>query len=46
VKPATPYPNPNDPYSGNWEHDAGRVCFDRTIDPTLYPKPEPAPVVR
>jgi type III secretory pathway component EscS len=21
----------------NWQHDAGRVCFDRTIDPELYP---------
>lgn len=22
---------------GNWAHDAGRVCFERTIDPDLYP---------
>lgn len=21
----------------NWQHDAGEVCFDRTIDPELYP---------
>jgi hypothetical protein len=21
----------------NWKHDAGRVCFNRTIDPALYP---------
>jgi type II secretory pathway pseudopilin PulG len=21
----------------NWEHEAGRTCFDRTIDPDLYP---------
>ena len=21
----------------NWQHGVGRVCFDRTIDPTLYP---------
>jgi type III secretory pathway component EscS len=21
----------------NWQHGAGRVCFDRTIDPALYP---------
>lgn len=21
----------------NWKHGAGEVCFDRTIDPTLYP---------
>lgn len=24
-------------YDGNWRHDAGRVCFMRTIDPDLYP---------
>jgi len=29
-----------------WWHDAGRVCFERTIDPDLYPpldgtKPKP-----
>jgi len=21
----------------NWQHDAGRVCFERTIDPAFYP---------
>jgi len=21
----------------NWQHDAGKVCFDRSIDPELYP---------
>lgn len=26
----------------NWKHDAGRVCFERTIDPTLYPAIPPA----
>mgnify|MGYP001579580366 CR=1 FL=1 len=26
-----------DSYSQNWEHAAGRTCFERTIDPTLYP---------
>ncbi len=25
------------PFGENWNHDAGRVCFDRTIDPTMYP---------
>jgi len=25
---------------GSWQHDAGRFCFDRIIDPELYPKPE------
>ncbi len=32
----------------NWQHGEGRVCFDRTIDQTLYPvnpqKPGSAPV--
>ncbi len=23
--------------SSNWKHDKGTVCFDRTIDPSLYP---------
>jgi len=25
----------------NWQHEAGRVCFDRTIDPGLYPPISP-----
>lgn len=29
-----PYKNPT---NENWQHSAGRVCFDRTIDPELYP---------
>jgi cytochrome c biogenesis factor len=32
---------PADPYGkgtvDNWSHGAGRVCFERTIDPELYP---------
>jgi hypothetical protein len=24
-------------YYGNWEHGVGRTCFERTIDPDLYP---------
>ncbi len=33
------YPTPAYPYdmNSNWAHDVGRVCFDRTIDPKLYP---------
>ncbi len=31
--PAYPY----DGYSQNWNHSAGRVCFERTIDKELYP---------
>lgn len=26
-----------DGYSQNWDHKAGRVCFERTIDKELYP---------
>ena len=25
-----------DTYNQNWTHDAGRVCFQRDIDPELY----------
>lgn len=38
-------PMPAKPYgidggiSQNWEHSAGRVCFDRTIDPDFYKLP-------
>jgi len=28
---------PGDPYAADWGHDAGAVCFERTIDPQLYP---------
>lgn len=36
VRPAVP--STRDPYAQNWDHPAGRSCFDRTIDPDLYPK--------
>ncbi len=26
-----------DAYGQNWNHAAGRTCFDRTIDPDMYP---------
>ncbi len=28
---------PGDLYSQNWNHSSGRICFDRAIDPQLYP---------
>lgn len=34
-----------DPYSQNWNHGAGRVCFFRSIDPDLYKVNKPIPVV-
>lgn len=30
--PVSPYDN----YQQNWDHEAGRVCWSRTIDPELY----------
>lgn len=27
----------NDPVNQIWDHDAGQKCFERTIDPELYP---------
>jgi uncharacterized protein DUF5671 len=30
----------SDPYVNSWEHPMGRTCFDRVIDPDLYP-PKP-----
>jgi hypothetical protein len=29
-----------------WPHEAGRVCFDRTIDVQLYPVRSPQPLVK
>jgi hypothetical protein len=34
-----------DPYSENWTHTAGRVCFKRSIDPELYKINKPIPVM-
>lgn len=28
---------PADGFSENWEHQAGRTCFERTLDPERYP---------
>lgn len=30
---------PYDYVNQNWEHEPGRACFNRTIDPQLYPPP-------
>lgn len=38
--PAAPVAYPGGvgtPIGQNWEHGAGKVCFDRTIDPDFYP---------
>lgn len=31
---------PGSEFDANWEHAAGRTCFERTIDPDLYPPRE------
>ncbi len=33
----TPASSPVKDYMQNWQHEAGRVCFERTIDKQLYP---------
>ena len=48
---AVPYipVNPSIKFDGRWTHGTGRTCFERTIDPELYPpqkgleKPVPVP---
>ncbi len=41
--PTAPRPIYFDPYQANWDHPAGRHCFERTIDPDLYPKEREKP---
>lgn len=36
-QPVDPYRSGYDPVSYNWQHGQGRTCFERTIDPDLYP---------
>ncbi len=35
--PAASYPFPGGGINESWDHDAGRTCFERTIDKDLYP---------
>jgi hypothetical protein len=38
------YPYPGEGSNESWDHEAGRTCFERTIDKDMYPpfpKPEP-----
>lgn len=35
-------PHPGGASGDSWDHEAGRACYDRTIDPDLYP-PFPKP---
>ncbi|MBI2038356.1 MAG: hypothetical protein HYT19_00335 [Candidatus Nealsonbacteria bacterium] len=36
IRPLYPAAYPGDSFQQNWNHEAGRVCFARTIDPVLY----------
>lgn len=36
-KPTMPISATGTEIQDNWQHDAGRVCFNRTIDPQRYP---------
>jgi hypothetical protein len=37
---------PGIPENDNWKHEAGRACFDRTIDPERYPvNPKPTTTI-
>ena len=38
-KTAPQYAMPNDSFQQNWNHETGRTCFTRTIDPELYKTP-------
>lgn len=39
---AMSYPYPGGTNNDSWDHDIGRTCFPRTIDPDIYP-PYPKP---
>ncbi|KKQ35776.1 MAG: hypothetical protein US50_C0005G0012 [Candidatus Nomurabacteria bacterium GW2011_GWB1_37_5] len=32
-----PYPGPGGGTNESWDHEAGRTCFERTLDPEKYP---------
>ncbi len=36
LRPAVESVPAKDPYLENWQHEAGRTCFERTIDPELH----------
>jgi hypothetical protein len=38
------YPSPVGGIENVWNHDKGRTCFDRTIDPDKYPINKPIPL--
>ena len=47
ASPISPVPGNDLNATSNWQHGAGRACFDRTIDPLLYPvvqRPSAVPV--
>jgi hypothetical protein len=38
-----PYPGPGGGVNESWDHEAGKKCFERTIDKDMFP-PYPKPV--
>ena len=34
-----------DAYNQNWDHEIGRTCYERTIDPAIYKTNKPLPVI-
>jgi hypothetical protein len=34
-----------DAYNQNWDHETGRTCYERTIDPAIYKTNKPLPVI-
>ncbi len=43
-KSRSAYTSPYSPFQQNWEHEKGRTCFSRTIDPDLYDKGDIKPI--
>ncbi|MFA6536983.1 MAG: DUF5671 domain-containing protein [Patescibacteria group bacterium] len=41
----TMYESPYGAFQQNWEHEIGRTCYSRTIDPELYKVSEKQPVI-
>lgn len=39
------YPYPGGGMNDSWDHEVGRTCFERTIDPEIYP-PYPEPLMK
>lgn len=45
IEKSMSYPYPGGGFGESWDHEAGRTCFERKIDPEIYP-PFPKPTTR